>query len=122
MPGSVQSFSVFSMFLELDAKEHQDIPSLNKNSNQQCLEFFFDNSKIPNFVVLNGRITQATPPAKTGCVCVAGDDGPIFIQVFGKTLLDKRGDWQFPDLDYSPLQEKMDLLSKKTKSFYAGVR
>lgn len=121
MPGSVQSLSVFSMFLELDAKEHQNIPCLNKDSKQSCLEFFFDNASVPNFVILDGKIIKADLPEKTGCFCLAGDEGPIFIQVNGKTLLDKRGDWELPQIDYSSLQEKMDSLTKKAQSFYSGA-
>jgi hypothetical protein len=120
MDSSAQNFSELAELFRADAKEHQNIPSLNKDSKQRCLEFFFDNARVPNFVVLDGKIIQAILPKKTRCFCLAGDEGPIFIQVFGETLLDKRGDWELPDLDYSDLQEKLDLLIKKAQSFYSG--
>jgi hypothetical protein len=63
---------------------------------------------------------QRIPPRKTKCFCLVADDKPIFIQILGATFLDKRGDWELPDLDYSDLQQKLAFLTKKAQSFYGA--
>ena len=66
MDSSAQSLSELAELFRADAKEHQNIPSLNKDSKQRCLEFFFDNARVPNFVVLDGKIIQTIQPKKIG--------------------------------------------------------
>jgi hypothetical protein len=106
-----------------DAIEHRDIPVLGQDSVQRCIELFFDSAEIPNFVILDGKFIRSSPPKiKTGCACIAGDNGPIFIRVRGETLLDKREGWQLPDIDYSGLEKRLEALTLLARSLYSSRR
>jgi hypothetical protein len=66
------------------------------NSEQVCLEFFFDDLEEPNFIVMNGNLLKSSPVLnKTGTLQIWGDDGPLYIQADWKPLFSRK--WRLPE-------------------------
>lgn len=100
--------------------EYQHLPPLSPDSKQTCLEFFFEDLEVPNFVIYEDRLISAIPlAAPSTTLQIIGDDGAIFIQVDGEVLLDRTKNYRFPDLSLGSLPIDIEALEAAVEKLKA---
>ena len=95
-----------------NAAEYQHLPPLKPDSKQTCLEFFFDDLEVPNFVIYEDELISAIPvqnPSNT--LQIMGDDGALYIQVDGEILLNRTEHYTFPVITLGSLERDVDALT-----------
>ncbi len=102
-----------------NAEEYKDAPQLAPDTVVKCIEFFFDDAEMPNYVLFNDELVYANPPKTSGVMQIFGDGGPIFISVNREPLLNRMKNWSLPEIKYTSIEEKFRELEERVKALKA---
>jgi hypothetical protein len=101
----VYSKQVLSQIAAQNADEYKDIPQLSPDAIVKCIEFFFDDADVPNYVLFDDELIYANKPELAGVMQIWGDGGPILITVNGEELLNKKENWSLPTIKFISIDD-----------------
>ena len=113
------SIQKLSEIARQNAEEYKDAPQLEPDATVRCIEFFFDDAEMPNYVLFNGELVYANRPKTSGVMEIFADSGPIFISVNREPLLNKMKHWSLPEIKFTSIEEKFKELEERVKALKA---
>lgn len=104
-----------------NAEEYKDAPQLEPDAVVKCIEFFFDDAEIPNYVLFNSELVYANKPKTSGVMQIFGDGGPILITLNREPLLNRMKNWSLPEIKFTSIEEEFKELEERVKALKAFV-
>jgi hypothetical protein len=88
-----------------------NLPNLNRQSLNRCLEIYLDDIDCPAVVFFDGKLIYlGTRSYEQNCFQIMGDDGSLFIKVNGEVLLNRIQDYPLPLHGLEDIDQKISQL------------